>query len=245
MEQIKEAFYKVKQDIELLKKEISNLNQGLVETRKSLIEVCEILKEYSYKYKENKSSPPTDSIPTHSSISSTSLIGNPTHNLSQSLPDTQNLGISIGNEGVPTDKQTDKQTNQQTDKSSYNPENTPKKTRESISENSIDNAIQILESLDNLKKELRLKFKRLTDQELLVFSTLYQSSEEEGYTDYKNLSEKLKLTESSIRDYIGRLIKKGIPVEKVKINNKMIRLSISPNLKKVASLSTILQLRSI
>jgi predicted transcriptional regulator len=113
------------------------------------------------------------------------------------------------------------------------------------SEDSIGNALQILESLDNLKKEIRLKFKRLTEQEILVFSTLYQFSEEKGWTDYKLLSEKLNLTESSIRDYIGRLIKKGIPIEKVKINNKTIHLSVSANLKKIASLSTILQLRSI
>ena len=68
---------------------------------------------------------------------------------------------------------------------------------------------------------------------------------EEGYTDYKNLSIKLGLTESSIRDYIGRLIKKGIPVEKTKINNKTIHLSVSSNLKKIASLPTILQLRAL
>jgi hypothetical protein len=53
------------------------------------------------------------------------------------------------------------------------------------------------------------------------------------------------LTESSIRDYIGRLIKKGIPLDKVKINNKTIHISISQNLKKVATLPTILQLRAI
>ena len=48
-----------------------------------------------------------------------------------------------------------------------------------------------------------------------------------------------------LRDYIGRLIKKGIPLEKKKINNKIIHLSVSKNLKKIASLSTILQLRDI
>jgi DNA-binding MarR family transcriptional regulator len=117
--------------------------------------------------------------------------------------------------------------------------------KENLPFDSIINAAQILNSLDNLKKEIRLKFKRLTEQEFLVFSTIYQLSEEKGNTDYKNLSEKLSLTESSIRDYIGRLIKKGIPVEKTKINNKTIHLSISPNLKKIASLPTILQLRAI
>mgnify|MGYP002682888005 FL=1 len=99
--------------------------------------------------------------------------------------------------------------------------------------------------MDNLKKEVRLKFKRLTDQEFSVFSTIYQLSEENGYTDYKNLSIKLGLTESSIRDYIGRLIKIGIPVEKTKIKNKSIRLSISPNLKKIATLPTIFKLREL
>jgi len=238
MGQIKEAFYKVKQDIEFLKKEIAVLNKDILETRKSLIEVCEILKEYSSEIKERAERDLSGEVPTHPNVYSTTLTYNPTHNHTQNPLNTQNLGISIGNGGVPTDRQTDRQTDQQTNKSSYNKKN-------NLPENSIDSALQILESLDNLKKELRLKFKRLTEQELLVFSTLYQSSEEEGHTNYKTLSEKLKLTESSIRDYIGRLIKKGIPIEKVKINNKTICLSISPNLKKIASLSTILQLRSL
>ena len=80
---------------------------------------------------------------------------------------------------------------------------------------------------------------------MLIFSLIYQLEEEKGHTDYKTLSEKLKLTESSIRDYVQRLIKKGIPVEKTKINNKNIQLKISRNLKKIASLSTIMQLRGI
>ena len=49
MEQIKEAFYKVKQDIEYLKKEIFILNKNLIETRESLVEICEVLKDLSIK----------------------------------------------------------------------------------------------------------------------------------------------------------------------------------------------------
>jgi hypothetical protein len=240
MEQIKEAFVKVKQDIDILKKEISTLNEDLIETRKSLIDVCDILKKFSKEREEeeNKKLFLKEEVPTHPELNLTDVINNPTHNSSQNPLKTKKMDISTGNRGVPTDRQTDRQTDQHTEKGSYNQQN-------SISANSIDNAVQILESLDNLKKELRLKFKRLTEQELLVFSTLYQFSEGEGHTDYKNLSEKLSLTESSIRDYIGRLIKKGIPIEKVKINNKTIHLSVSQNLKKIASLSTILQLRSL
>jgi len=112
-------------------------------------------------------------------------------------------------------------------------------------QNTFDNAISLISSLDSIKKELRLKFKRLTDQEFLVFSTMYQLDEEVGSSNYKLISERLNLTESSIRDYIGRLIKKGIPIEKQKINNKMINLNISANLKKIGTLPTIIQLREI
>ena len=163
------------------------------------------------------------------------MLKKPLSTLRQSLspPKPQNLGFSTGNEGVPTDRQTDKQTDKFTQKTPI------------FEQNSIENAAKILDSLDALKKEIRLKFKMLTDQEVLVFSTLYQLEEAQGHVDYRALSIKLGLTESSIRDYIGRLIRKGIPVDKKRINNKQILLSISPNLKKIASLATILQLRDL
>ena len=82
----------------------------------------------------------------------------------------------------------------------------------------------------------------MTNQELKIFSTIYQLDEEHGYSDYRMIANKLNLTESSVRDYVGKLIKKGIPIDKVKVNNKAINLSISQNLKKIAPLPTILQL---
>ena len=135
----------------------------------------------------------------------------------------QILPISIGNRGVQTDRQTD----QQTDK------------------NVFDDALNTLNSLDSVKKELRLKFKRLTNKELLVFSTIYQLEEEFGFSSYRSIANKLSLTESSIRDYIRRLIDKEVPIIKEKINNKEIRLFISPKLRSVVSLQTILQLRDL
>ena len=165
-------------------------------------------------------------IPTNSTNSST-------HNLHLKGLNDQNLPISTGNQGVSTDRQTDRQTDRHIEN------HAPNKA------NSIENALEILDSLDHVKKEIRLKFKRLTDQEILVFSTIYQLDEETGYSNYKILSKKLNLTESSIRDYVGRLIKKGIPVEKNKLNNKNIRLSIPKSFKKVATLSTILQLKEL
>ena len=207
MDKAKEAFQKIREDINLLKKDVYIL-------AKKMINLSEKVETLSSTDRSQISTLPTDS-------------STDKHSLEALKP--LNIPVSIGNRGVPTDRQTDRQTDQQTQNKG----------------DSFKNATEILNSLDNIKKEIRLKFKRLTEQELLVFSTLYQIEEEKGHSEYKDLSERLKLSESSIRDYIGRLIKKGIPVDKKKMNNKNIHLFISPNLRKIATLSTILHLRDL
>jgi DNA-binding MarR family transcriptional regulator len=226
MDQIKNAFQKVKQDMDSMKKEIDLLKQFLSENKEKLSEIDKTIKDIQYnlsKYDPNG----VINTPTNNLLNSTYPTHFPTDNSSLKPLKGQNKGISIGNEGVPTDRQTDQQTDQQTEKTYFG------------------NALEILNSLDNIKKEIRNKFKRITDQEFLVFSTIYQMAEETDYVDYKSLSQRLNLTESSIRDYVGKLIKKGIPVEKTKINNKMIQLSISEKLKKIAPLPIIFQLREL
>ena len=232
MEKIKESFQKVKRDMDFLYNQLDSLKKEMREMREEMLKICKILEKTLEKIPTPSQLTPIYS-PTHPPLTPTPSTPTPTQNYPLEALKHQNMLISTGNEGVPTDKQTDKQTDIQHQISSK------------IEENSIDNAAEILNSLDNMKKEIRLKFKRLTDQELLVFSTLYQFDEEVGHTNYKTIAQKLGLTESSIRDYIGRLIKKGIPVEKKRINNKIILLSVSQNLKKIASLSTILQLRDL
>ncbi len=146
--------------------------------------------------------------------------------------------ISTGNVGVPTDKPTNQQTNQQII------QHIPLSTI-NTKPVSLNNAQELLAGLDSLKKEVRFKFKRLTSQEMQVFTLLY-SLEERGFiVDYKLLSEHLHLSESSIRDYIGKIQKKGIPITKEKLNNKKVVLHISQDLKQIASLQTILKLREI
>ena len=235
MDPIKNSFSKVRQDINYLENKLNFLKDELKETREKLIEICEIIKFLNEKLEKQEVSPVLENktqifekqtTPTHTSTNKTYF--KPLY--------TQNLPISTGNEGVSTDRQTDRQTDKNTQNTQENP---------SSQTNSINNAIDILDSLDNLKKEIRLKFKRLTEQEMSVFSTIYALDNEIGYSDYKLISEKLNLTESSIRDYVRRIIKKGIPVEKKRVNNKNIQLNISNNLKKITSLNTIIQLRGI
>ena len=226
MDQIKSAFQKVKQDMDSMTEEINLLKQISYKNNEKLTQLEEIITNLLPKL-TNLTLNQQVNNPAHTPQISTNTIHNPAHDLPFKASNTQNLGISTGNEGVPADRQTDRQTDQQTEKPSFG------------------EALDILSSLDSLKKEVRNKFKKITDQEFLVFSTIYQLSEEDGYVDYKTLSQKLNLTESSIRDYIGRLIKKGIPIEKNRINNKIIQLSISEKLKKIASLPAIFQLRSL
>ncbi len=237
MDTIKEAFQNVKRDIEFLNQELLSLKEEMRETRREMLKICEIIEQITLKISQK----PLITNPTHQQINQTISTHNPTHTSLFKPLKPQILRFSSGNEGVPTDRQTDRQTDN-------NGQNYPKQPIFPYSlhiKNPIEDAAKMLDSLDSLKKEIRLKFKQLTDQEILVFSTLYQLEEETGPVDYKTLADRLKLTESSIRDYIGRLLKKGIPVEKNKINNKQIQLSISQNLKKIASLPTILKLRGI
>jgi len=241
MDQIKEAFQKVKDDIFYLKQNVNSLKLEIEclknELENSINSIKNISDNMENLIENNKKTlvSPILIDPAIQHINSTHIsqqTDNPTHNLPLEALKEPNMVISTGNRGVPTDSQsTDRQTIQHI-------------RHINSKENPIENASQLIDSLDSIKKDIRLRFKRLTDQEILVFSTIYQL-EEQGEVDYALISKKLNLSESSIRDYVSRLIKKGIPVEKNKINNKTILLSISGNLKKIATLSTILQLRDL
>ena len=259
-EQIKEAFQRIKQDIDSLKKENDFFRDALINTRERMSETIELLKklteinlnvskvleELKSKQQEKEGLNSFLGVPTDRQTDRQTLQHiNPTYPTHFKPLNAKILPISTGNEGVPTDRQTDRQTDRHMIKQAEIKEYTSINADLQENNNSIQDASKILDSLDSLKKEIRLKFKRLTSQEMLVFSTLYQLEEEMGYADYKSISTKLNLTESSIRDYIGKLIKKGIPIDKNKINNKNIQISISNSLKKMASLQTILHLRDL
>jgi DNA-binding MarR family transcriptional regulator len=168
---------------------------------------------------------------------------------------TQNFDVSIGNKGVPADRQTNQQTDQQTDNYHY-PSVSDTFSNESSQKfvlnrtledplKKIGKVAELVNSLDALKKDLRKQFKKLTPQEMLVFSTIYQLTDQAIDVDYSILSKKTALSESSIRDYIQKLLKKGIPLEKTRENNKRILLSIPPEFKRITSLETLISLRNL
>ena len=132
MDYIKEAFSKVKYDIDSLKNELNNLKDELSEVRELLIKICE-----NFQKKEEKD------VPAYLQINQANNENIPTHPSSFKPFNTGNLRISIGNRGVPADRQTNQQTDRQ-------------------GENSIENAPEMIKSLDNLQKEIHKKFNKLT-----------------------------------------------------------------------------------
>ena len=206
----------IKEAFAKVKQEITLIKQDIEEIKRTL----KTLQQTNQQTTNQQTSYQNLSNPTHQS--------NPTYNLSLSSPITFYKDTSTGNKGVPTDRQTNRQTTQHTDKITQ-----------------IENLSQVLSSLDSIKKEIRSTFKHLTNQEMTVFSTIYQLEEEGFVVDYPLVSQKLGLSESSIRDYVLKIVKKGVPLLKTKQNNKKIVLSISPELRKIASLQTILSLREL
>ena len=230
MDPIKLAFDKIKDDIFSLKFEIQQLRQELIELKSK-----ETLNPTTPTQTPAQDYPPT-STPAHF----------PAMPTPPQTPINQNTAFSTGNRGVPTDKPTDRQTNQQTDRQSHNEPIRFAQNQIKQPLNDFQKAQEVLGSLDSIKKEIRLKFKRLTPQEMSVFSTLYLL-EDQGAEEitYKAIADSLNLSESSIRDYILKLTSKGIPILKIRQNNKKITLSISQDLKNITNLTTINHLRDL
>ena len=165
---------------------------------------------------------------------------------------------STGNGGVPTDKQTDRQTADTFSASvgtlsstnfetpTHIPTHIPTDNQQS---NTKLQQIQqtdthLVEMLDNLKTDLKKRFKMLTKQEFYIFSILFTVEKSQKNVTYKDIAVKTGLSESSIRDYIQKIAKKGIPIEKEKLNNKITILKIPEEIRNLATLDNLLRLRN-
>ena len=88
--------------------------------------------------------------------------------------------------------------------------------------------------IQSLKKNLEEKINNLTNQEFLVFLTIYQLEEDLMRSiTYGDLSSKLGLSTGCIRSYISSIIRKGLPILKKKINNRTITLTIHQDFKEL------------
>ena len=120
MDPIKDAFEKVRLDIDSLNTELAEISKSIVETRSQMSELCGVIQKLfekvenivkkQEKHEKQEKTIVLTHIPTYNPQNPTTPTHNPT--LPQEIGGlkAQNLGSSTGNEGVPTDRQTDKQT---------------------------------------------------------------------------------------------------------------------------------------
>ncbi len=95
-----------------------------------------------------------------------------------------------------------------------------------------------------LKADLKAKFRSLTGQEFYIFSVLYTVEKSQEMVTYSDIAKRTGLTSSSIRDYIQRIIRKGIPIVKEKLNNKTTLLKVPSELRNLATLDNLMRLRN-
>ena len=107
-----------------------------------------------------------------------------------------------------------------------------------------DSLIGLTEVMNSLKSDLKKRFKALTKQEFYIFSVLYIVEKSQEAVTYGDLAAKTGLTSSSIRDYVQRIIKKGIPLSKEKLNNKITILKIPQELRNLATLDNLMRIRN-
>jgi len=216
MDGIKEAFLKVKQDIVRLQEEIQQTNQQVYALQR---ELQTILQHIPF-------------------VQQTESAQYPTHNQEKEGKYEENALVSTGNKGVPTNQPTIQQTNQQ-EKYEENPGTKPlvPHTKDKLNELSL-----LASSFQEAQQALIHQFKTLTKQEFTVYATIYQLQLEQKERTYRELASTLGITEISIRDYVHKISKKGIPLEKQKEHNKKVTLSIPESFTHIASLPSLVAL---
>lgn len=82
-------------------------------------------------------------------------------------------------------------------------------------------------SLTQIKQQLSQKFENLRKKELAVYLTIYQLEDDLAKDiTHAELSKELNITEDAIRGYISRILQRGIPLTRKKVNNRITVLSI-------------------
>jgi len=80
--------------------------------------------------------------------------------------------------------------------------------------------------ITHFNKDLEELFFNLPKKQFLTFLVLYHLTEEYDQVTYENIATQMNLSEACIRGYISSLMKKGAPILKEKINNRVVHLSI-------------------
>lgn len=86
-------------------------------------------------------------------------------------------------------------------------------------------------SLDQLKREIEEMFLSLTDREFSVFMAVYDLEKEIKDVNYSDVAKRLKIAPARIREHIGSLLRKNLPINKERYYNGKVSLSIKKEFK--------------
>ena len=209
--------------IEVLIKKIENLEADLHSLREALIRQNNLILRLGEKLIEIQQPKKQENKPFFSSNGSKGVnqsINNQSLNTEKSLknkpkiePITPKINISTRNEGVQ-------------EPLAHTKHSIIEGNKTSVTENKDD-----LAQLSRIKDKLNLVFKKISRQELKTFLTIYQLEEDGVNPTYKAISESMGLSEHCIRAHVCSLMKKSAPIEKSKINNRLILIYVKKDFK--------------
>jgi len=99
-------------------------------------------------------------------------------------------------------------------------------------------------TINDLKDDFEDLFKTLTDREFTIFMAIYQLEEDlRGTVSYSNIAKVLKITETNVRIHVNSMTNKGIPIEKNRLFNRKVSLSVKKELRDLNLATKLIKLR--
>lgn len=198
---LKQAFSKVKDDINQLKNQIKQLDDELNSQKTSLNEILPKINEiYSIlKYLKKEVSTGNEGV-----RQTDRHLDRQTDTRQTDASKPLNIGLNINNSDFTDDKVLDKQTD----------------TRQTLRQT--DTSQEHQQTQNNLKiiaDDINKMFLKLSKQELRIFLTIYQLEDEGIEPTHRSISIKTQLSESCIRDHVSSLFRKNTPILKKRLNN--------------------------
>lgn len=242
-EKVKEAFSKVREEMKELQQEVADIKQELNTISSSVELILHQFQQKKANLSAESSAEVLNRVPKFRERFKKEFLGTQAHRKSVIL---KNLGdlelkepVSIGNEGVSALRQQSGST-QAHSEFDLEKEFTERQQQKPIKEPGKD---MLQQNVERLKHALQDIFKKLTRQEFVIFSLLYQLEDElKRPVSYKDLADRSALTSNSIRDYISKLIAKKVPIIKEKYNNRQILLKVAPELRNIETLESLMKI---
>jgi hypothetical protein len=207
---IKNSFLKVKQDFAEFTNELESIKKQLLANSELLNQLITRLDTIEKAQKEAKNSVSTGNEGVNQSINHLINQSITNQSLNQSLD--QNQSINVKNDEITRNEGVNQSFNQSINHQSFN--------------HLINQTAQEM-SIKEVTNDINKTFLMLSKQELKLFLTIYQLEDEGLEASYKNVSQRMQLSEHCIRSHLSSLLKKNVPILKRRMNNHTNLLSVS------------------